>query len=40
MIKIFYDVMYSGVECVCGGTLSVYPHRAAEKSAWRPWESD
>ena len=24
-----YGVMYSGVECVCGVTLSVYPHRAS-----------
>ena len=25
----FYGVMYSGVECVGGVTLSVYPHQAS-----------
>ena len=24
-----YSVMYSGVECVCGVTPSIYPHRAS-----------
>ena len=28
---IFYGVMYSGVECVCGVTLSVYSHQASLK---------
>ena len=28
---LFYGVMHSGVECVCGVTLSVYPHRASSK---------
>ncbi len=27
----FYGVMHSGVEYVCGITLSVYPHRASWK---------
>ncbi len=29
VFMIFYGVMYSGVECVCGVTLSLYPHRAS-----------
>ncbi len=30
-LRIFYGGTYSGVKCVCGITLSVYPHRASWK---------
>ncbi len=34
----FYGVMYSGVECDCGVTLSIYPHQAsiglANRTLW------
>jgi hypothetical protein len=31
-------VMYSGEYDVCDVTLSVHPHRQAEKLAWPRWE--
>ena len=27
--SLFLSIMYSGVGCACGVTLSVYPHRAS-----------